>query len=327
MSAPQRLPIIDVTALNGGAIDDIGTVAREIGAACERHGFFYMTGHGIPDALMERMFAESRRFFAMPPAEKLKIKINHANRGYVPPGASAQNISSVDAANKRNQYESLMIRDELKPGAPAEIADNPMHGPNQWVDGLPGFKEACLDYYEVLKSLGRKFLPAFALALDLAPGHFDAYFRQPTTSLRLLHYPRQDAPFEDGYGHAPHTDYGFLTILAQDEVGGLEVYDKATRHWIQAPGVPGALVVNIGDALARWTNDRFVSTPHRVAAMTAGRERYSIPFFFHLDVDAQIEVLAACCGPKNPPRYPPVRFGDYLGERLAANYADARDNG
>ena len=327
MSVPYRLPIIDVTALNGGAIDDMRTVAREIGAACERHGFFYITGHGIPEALMERMFAESTRFFAMPPEHKLKIKINRANRGYVPPGASAQNISSVESANKRNQYESLMIRDELEPGAPEEIANNPMHGPNQWVDGLPGFKETCLEYYEVLKTLGRKFLPAFALALDLAPDHFEQYFRQPTTSLRLLHYPRQESHVEDGYGHAPHTDYGFLTILTQDEVGGLEVYDKATRHWIQASSVPGAFVVNIGDALARWTNNRFVSTPHRVASMTVGRERYSIPFFFHLDVDANIEVLSICCGPENPPRYPPIRFGDYLAERLAANYAFARDNG
>ena len=132
--------------------------------------------------MVERMFAESTRFFAMPPEQKLKIKINRAIRGYVPPGASAQNISSVESANKRNQYESLMIRDELEPGAPEEIANNPMHGPNQWVDGLPGFKETCLEYYEVLKSLGRKFLPAFALALDLAPDHFERYFRQPTTS-------------------------------------------------------------------------------------------------------------------------------------------------
>ena len=103
---------------------------------------------------MERMFAESTRFFAMPPEHKLGIKINRANRGYVPPGASAQNISSVESAHRRNQYESLMIRDELEPGAPEEIANNPMHGPNQWADGLPGFKETCLEYYEVLKTLG-----------------------------------------------------------------------------------------------------------------------------------------------------------------------------
>lgn len=327
MSEPDRLPIIDVTALRGGASDDMRAVAREIGAACERHGFFYITGHGIPAALTERMFAESARFFAIPPEDKLKIKINRANRGYVRPGASAQNISTVESAHKRNQYESLMFRDELEPGAPEEIADNPMHGPNQWVEDLPGFKETSLEYYEMLKTLGRKFLPAFALALDLALDHFEPYFRQPMTSLRLLHYPRQEAHVENGYGHAPHTDYGFLTILAQDEIGGLEVYDKATRHWIQASSVPGALVVNVGDALARWTNNRFVSTPHRVASMTARRERYSIPFFFHIDVDATIEVLPVCSGPENPPRYPPVRFGDYLAERLAANYAFARDNG
>ena len=327
MSAPDRLPIIDVTALNSGAVDDMRAVAREIGAACERHGFFYITGHGIPDELIERMFAESARFFAIPAAHKLKVKINRANRGYVPPGASAQNISTVEAAKKKNQYESLMIRDELEPGAPEAVANNPMHGPNQWAEGLPGFKETCLEYYEVLYTLGQKFLPGFALALDLEPDHFEKYFRQPMTSLRLLHYPRQEAHIVTGYGHAPHTDYGFLTILAQDEVGGLEVYDKATRHWIQASSVPGAFVVNVGDALARWTNYRFVSTPHRVASMTVERERYSIPFFFHLDVDAKIEVLSNCCGPENPPAYPPIRFGDYLAERLAANYALARDNG
>lgn len=321
------IPLIDVEPLATGKTEAIRPVAREIGDVCERHGFFYIRGHGIPEPSIETMFAESERFFAQRLEEKLKIRINHANRGYVPPGTSAQRISSVDAPKRGNQYESLMIRDELAPDEPEEMPGNPMHGPNQWPQGLPGFREACLEYYAALHGLARRFLPAFALALDLRPDHFDQFFRRPTTSLRLLHYPRQETQAENTYGHAPHTDYGFLTILVQDEASGLEIYDKASRSWVPAPPLPGTFVVNIGDALARWTNGRFVSTPHRVASMTAQSERYSVPFFFHPDVDAVIEALPGCCGPDVPPRYSPVRFGDYLAERLTANYAHARDNG
>lgn len=321
------IPMIDVSGLTSGGSDAIRPVVLEIGAACERHGFFYIRGYGLSDAFIESMFVESARFFAQPLESKLKTRINRANRGYVPPGTSAQKISSVDSPKRGNQYESLMIRDELKQGEPQEMPGNPMHGPNQWPQNLPGFKEACLEYYDALHGLARRFLPALALALDLPPEHFEQYFRRPTTSLRLLHYPRQETQTENSYGHAPHTDYGFLTILAQGQASGLEIYDKASRTWIAASPIPGTFVVNIGDALARWTNGRFVSTPHRVASMTAEHKRYSIPFFFHPDVEAVVEALPSCCSPENPPRYPPVRFGDYLAERLAANYARARDNG
>lgn len=321
------IPVIDAAPLATGDTEVIYPIAQEIGATCERHGFFYIRGHGIPDALIERVFTESERFFAQPLDRKLDIRVNAANRGYVPPGTSAQKISTVDAPKRGNQYESLMIRDEPEPGERDEMPGNPMHGPNQWPQGLPGFREACLEYYAALHGLARRFLPAFALALDLPPDHFDQLFRCPTTSLRLLHYPRQEIQGENSYGHAPHTDYGFLTILAQDKASGLEIYDKASRNWVPAPPLPDTFVVNIGDALARWTNGRFVSTPHRVASMTARSERYSIPFFFHPDVDAVIQALPGCCGPDNPPHYSPVRFGDYLAERLTANYAHARDNG
>lgn len=321
------IPIINIGPLMSGDMEAIRPVAKAIGAACERHGFFYIEHHGVPETLITRTFAESARFFAQPLETKLRARINRANRGYVPPGASAQKITSVEPTKKANQYESLMIRDELKPGDPEEVPGNPMHGPNQWPQDLPGFKEACLAYYDALLGLAYRFLPTFALALDLPPDHFAPFFRRPMTSLRLLHYPHQEAPAENGFGHAPHTDYGFLTILAQDQASGLEILDKASHSWTPAPPIPGTFVVNIGDALARWTNRRFISTPHRVAAMAAGRERYSIPFFFHLDVDAIVDVLPSCCSPENPPRYPPVRFGDYLAERLTANYASARDNG
>ncbi|MCC7079045.1 MAG: isopenicillin N synthase family oxygenase [Burkholderiales bacterium] len=327
MEGSAGIPVIDVAALASDDLDAIGAVALAIGDACRRNGFFYIEGHGIPEALIARAFAESARFFSLPIDEKLKIKINRANRGYVRPGTSSQKISSVDSPSRANQYESLMIRDELAPGEPQQLPGNPMHGPNQWPQNLPGFKEACLDYYQALLALARRFLPAFALALDLPADHFGRFFQHPTTSLRLLHYPRQESPAASGYGHAPHTDYGFLTILAQDAQSGLEVLDKASRCWIPVPSRAGAFVVNIGDALARWTNRRFASTPHRVASMSAERERYSIPFFFHLDVDAIVDVLPTCCGEDDPPRYPPVRFGDYLAERLTANYASARDNG
>lgn len=323
----QTIPVIDVAALQERDPRGLRPVARSIEAVCKQHGFFYIKNHGIAEPLIERMFAETARFFSQPLEVKLELRVNRANRGYVPPGSSAQAISSVESSNRKNQYESLMIRDELKPGEPEEMAGNPMHGQNQWPQNLPGFKETSLEYYDALLGLGYRFLPAFALALDLPPDYFARFFQRPITTLRLLHYPRQERQVENSYGTAPHTDYGFLTILAQDQAGGLEIFDKASRSWIPAPPIPGTFVVNIGDSLARWTNRRFISTPHRVTSMSADRERYSVPFFFHPDADAIVEPLPTCIGPEEPPHYPPVRFGDYLAERLSANFATARNNG
>ena len=165
-----------------------------------------------------------------------------------------------------------------------------------------------------------RLLPVLALALGLDRDWFAPYFAQPTTFLRLLHYPPQavDAP-DDAFGSAPHTDYGFITLLAQDDRGGLQVR-RRDGSWLDAPPIPGTWVVNVADMLSRWTNGRWQSTPHLVKNVS-GADRYSCPYFFDMSMDSSIEVLPTCQGPNNPPRYKQVRYGDYLLERLDRNYA------
>jgi len=202
----------------------------------------------------------------------------------------------------------------------------PLNGPNQWPDCVPGFRAAVQAYDRAMRDFSQKLPRLIARALDLPHDTFERYFRQPTTFLRLLHYPAQtpDAP-DDAFGSAPHTDYGFITILAQDDVGGLEVRPRG-GDWIAAPPIAGTFVVNVADMLARWTNDRWQSTPHRVKNLS-GVDRYSCPYFFDMDLDCTVACLQNCHGPGNPPRYEPVRYGDYLLDRLDRNYIYRRQAG
>lgn len=168
-----------------------------------------------------------------------------------------------------------------------------------------------------MSTLGRKMARAIAIALDLPADSLQPFFADPTTFLRLLHYPPQ--PPEEGlFGSAPHTDYGFVTLLAQDDVGGLEVLNK-DGDWVPAPPIPGSFVMNVGDILARWSNDVFVSTPHRVIN-ASGRERYSQPFFFDPSMAETIDVLPTCIGPDGQKKYQPIVYRDYLMERIEKNY-------
>ena len=199
----------------------------------------------------------------------------------------------------------------------------PLQGPNQWPGNLPGFREAVTAYQAAMSGLARRFNRLLALGLDLPETFFDPHFERPTTWLRLMHYPPEPPGTpSDQYGAAPHTDYGFVTFLAQDGRGGLEVRAR-DGDWIAAPPLAGTFVVNVADMLARWSNDRWTSTPHRVRN-TSGRPRYSVPFFWDTDLESEIACLPTCRGPDNPPRYEPVRYGDYVLERLDRNYAYRR---
>ncbi|MDE1995054.1 MAG: isopenicillin N synthase family oxygenase, partial [Rhizobiaceae bacterium] len=221
--------------------------------------------------------------------------------------------------SKPNQSESIFFMHEVDADDPKALADEPLQGPNQWPDEalLPDFRATIENYVTEMSTLARKMVRAIALSLNLPSDSLDECFQDPTTFLRLLHYPTQ--PQEEGlFGSAPHTDYGFITLLAQDNVGGLEVKNKA-GDWVPAPPVPDSFVMNVGDILARWSNDVFVSTPHRVINRT-GRERYSQPFFFDPSMSEMIEALDVCVPAGSEPKYPPVQYGDYLMERIDKNY-------
>ncbi len=315
----SEIPILDVSPLFGEDADAIRKTAETLRSYLENIGFLYVVGHGVSARDVASVRQASKDFFALPEEQKLAIKIDKNFRGYLPFAGSTIVTSSVATVSKPNQSESIFFMHEVDADDPKALAGKPLQGPNQWPDEavLPDFRPTIERYVTGMSDLARKMVSAIALSLGLPADSLDEHFADPTTFLRLLHYPTQ--PEEEGlFGSAPHTDYGFITLLAQDDVGGLEVKNKA-GDWVAAPPVPDSFVMNVGDILARWSNDQFVSTPHRVINRT-GRERYSQPFFFDPSMEETIEALSVCVPAGSRPKYEAVLYGDYLMERIDKNY-------
>ncbi|WP_428541042.1 isopenicillin N synthase family dioxygenase [Rhodopila sp.] len=304
----QTLPVIPF-----GNTDD-ASLARQLDAAFCGTGFCYLCDIGVDPTIVEAVFNASRRFHALPRPAKEAIAMNRFHRGYMAPKTSVIETSTVATVTQPNDSESFMLMHEVTANDPRH--GRPLDGPNLWPE-LAGFRAPVEAYDRAMHGFCHRLLPVLAVALNLPQDWFAAFFQQPTTFLRLLHYPPQQP--DDAFGSAPHTDYGFITILAQDERGGLEVRGR-DGSWLKAPPIPGTWVVNVGDMLARWTNGRWQSTPHRVKNISGG-DRYSCPYFFDMSMDSVVAVLPTCQGPDDPPRFPATRYGDYLIERLDRNYA------
>ena len=315
----RSIPLVDLHASS----TDPGVrrrAAADLYQALTTLGFAYIVGHGVAQSSLDAAFEASREFHASSQSLKDSIAINRFHRGYMGMATSTIVTSSVAQVRRPNLSESLMLMHELAPDDPDFLAGRPMQGPNQWPDWMPGFRPVIESYIADVDRAARLIIRTIALSLDLPENALDPHFARPTTFLRLLHYPPQPpASPDDQFGSAPHTDYGIITVLAQDSTGGLQVRPRGATEWIDAPPIEGAYVLNVADMLARWTNDRFVSTPHRVIN-SSGKERYSIPYFFDTDMNAMIECLPTCVGPDRPARHAPVRYGDYLIERLDRNY-------
>ena len=275
------VPVIDVSALVRGPAGDPGPAARAIASACREHGFFYVVGHGVPDETQDRLEALARRFFAQDLEQKMKIRMElggRAWRGYFP-------VRGELTSGKPDLKEGLYFGTELGDDDPRVRAGLPMHGRNLFPD-IPGFGDAVLAYIAAVTRVGHALMKGIALSLGLPPDYFAArYTGDPLVLFRIFHYPPA-APRTDDWGVGEHTDYGVLTILKQDDVGGLQV--KSRDRWIEAPPVPGSFVCNIGDMLDRMTGGLYRSTPHRVLN-TSGRDRYSFPLFFDPGFDTRIE--------------------------------------
>jgi isopenicillin N synthase-like dioxygenase len=305
----QSLPVIDMSD------GDAAALARQVGAAARGIGFFYVSGHGIEPGLIASILDQSARYFALSHAEKAKhsIALSPHNRGYV-----AMKGESLDPTKPADLKEAFNIGLELDPDDPRVIAGEPFRGVNVWPD-LPTWRATMLAYFDAVCAVGRQLHRAIALDLGLDKDFFEDKLDQPMATLRLLHYPPQPkAPEAGQIGAGEHSDYGDLTLLLTDCIGGLEVRTRE-GEWIPAPHVPGTFVCNIGDCLMRWTNDVYVSTPHRVVNR-GGRERYSVAFFLDPNPETEIACLPTCTSPGRPPRYPSVAAGVYLAERLDATY-------
>ena len=315
LSEFQSVPVIDVAGLYGGSDDAARAVAAEIRRAAIEVGFFYVRGHNVPPELVRDMLAAAKAFFLRPEAKKREIQVNAAHRGYVP---FAQ--TTLGRAYKPDLKESLNFAFPFQANDPYVAEGKPLIGLNQWPADAPGLQKTADAYYAAVFELGQKLLEGFALALKIDRGFFREIYRHPLVRARMVHYPPQ--PQGDGngqFGAAPHTDWGCITVLWQDDVGGLQVRNRSGQ-WIDAPPIDGTFVINIGDMLERWSNDLFVSTPHRVVN-ASGRERYSIPVFYDPDFETVVECLPNCSSPANPAKYPRTVAGEYITAQYDKAYA------
>ena len=308
-ASADEVPVLDMAPLIAGG--DIAALARRVRSACEGMAFFYVRNHGVPQAVVDDAFAASRRFFAEPLEARMAVLKDRFHRGYLPLGTTHYPGRGPDLK------DSFDIGCDLPLDDPDVVAGLPLHGPNQWPE-LEGFRAPVEAYFDAVHGFGLKLLRLFAASLELPSEFFAQHYSKPTISMRLLHYPPQtEAREADSIGAHAHADYGLTTVLAQDPSGGLEL-QKPDGSWIAAPYVPGTFVVNLGDLMARWTNDVYRSNQHRVVNRL-GRERYSIPCFFNPNHFAPVECIASCTGPDRPVRYPPVAAGEYIADKIRTN--------
>jgi isopenicillin N synthase-like dioxygenase len=302
------IPVIDIAPFLSG---HDRSVARQWDAAMHEYGFAIISGHGIPEPLLNGVYAEAQAFFARPVSEKMEVCFGDmlSGQGYLPLGNETVG-KARDAGSRPDLCESLTFSGT--PGNPRA---------NLWPDD-PQFRETVEAYMGAAEGLAHKLMRLSAAALELPDGHFDPYFTAMTSDLRCVLYPDQpDAPEEGQLRYGPHTDFSGFTILRQDDApGGLEVQTRT--GWIPVRPIPGTLVINAGDLIQRWTNDRWISNIHRVVNpprdRTQGTRRLSIVLFTGPNFDAVIETLPSC----GPSKYPPIVTGDHVAQRVAATYGN-----
>lgn len=316
---PQaQLPLIDLEGLPGRGTLARRRLAEQIDHTARSTGFFMVTGHGVDAAVFERAFAAARDFFALPVERKAAIAIERSacHRGWFALGQ--ENLNPQTQRRGGDLKEGVKVGRDLSPEHPLVVAGIPLHGPNQWPADVPDFQPAFEAYHQHLYRVGCELMSCFALALGLDAAYFDRFLTEPMTTAGPLHYPPFTGIEADRLGAGAHTDYGCLTLLAQQELPGLEVLSRQ-GEWLGVPVIPGALVVNVGDMLARWTNDRYTSTVHRVVNRSA-RDRYSIPYFFDPNYDTPVACLPQCVSAEIPARYAPTTALKHLEERIEAAF-------
>jgi len=319
----MSLPVIDMAPLFTGDARTSDVVAAEIAGACADDGFFYVVGHGLGASTLARIEEEARAFFALPPMAKEAVSMARGGaawRGWCP-------FRGELTSARPDDKEGFYFGEELGPDDPRVRARWPLHGANLWPDAAPGLRAAVDAFMAEAQTAAATLMRGVSLALGLAPDYFaKAYLQHPTLLFRIFTYP-PTAP--DAWGVGEHTDYGLLTLLAQDDAGGLEV--KSRSGWVDVPPLAGALVCNIGDMLERLTGGRFVSTPHRVVNRS-DRDRLSFPFFYDPDFSAVMTPIPGAyqSGPDQP-RWDGANvhafsgtYGEYLLAKVGKVFPDLK---
>jgi isopenicillin N synthase-like dioxygenase len=314
----SSIPVIDLE----GALSPDGArslaAAQALREAAMASGFFYVRRHGVPQALIDAQFDITRRFFALSQAEKDTINLRHSptSQGY-----EALGTQTLDEASRPDLKESFYCGLPYPDDHPYVQRRYRSYGRNQWPAQLPDMATQCEAYISALRGLAERLMQLMALSLDLPATHFDHQLDSPMITLRLLRYPPHPADADERtFGAGAHTDWGAITILAQDEHGGLEVQGPDGR-WAEATPMPGTFVVNLGDMIPRWTNGRYHSNPHRVRNVKSnGAPRHSIPFFYSPDYESRVEPLSVCVPAGEAPRYTPCTVGEHLREMYEKTY-------
>lgn len=310
MMSAQSLPVIDVAGLGGG--HRVKEIAAEIRAACTGPGFFYIRNHGVPEATIAAAVTAARRFFQLPPEVKARTRANLAHRGWHAAGGAV-----MAGATKPDLKEFFSLGLDLPADHPVVLAGEKLRGPNQWPAEVPELQPAMEAYYAEMMRCGAGLMRAIAVSLDLPEDFFAPHYTLPLQRTQAVFYPPQPPDDTEGFGVAPHTDFGCITLLWQDDSGGLEVRERQSGAWIPAPPLAGTLVINVGDLLGRWSNDRFASTPHRVVNRS-GHERMSIATFHDPNFNAPIDPRALGA---TAPLYPPTTAGGHILDCFAKAFA------
>jgi len=318
-SSFQEIPIIDIFSLLG--VNDnpksVRKTRKEIEDACKNIGFFYVKNHQIPQKHLDAVISVMEEFFNLPQEEKMKIHIGKSAifRGYTPLGNELTN-------DKYDWHECVDFGLDLHSNHPSVIKGEQLVGYNQWPENLPNFKKVMERHWNLMIILGRRITEGLAMSLGLERNYFAPFMSKSHSFMRILNYPPfgklQDENLGDGIG--AHIDYGFLTILHQDNIGGLEV-KNVENEWVSAPTIQGTFLINIGHMIQRWTNDHYKATVHRVIP-PEHETRCSLPFFFEPNFDTVVVPLDEFCSRDNPPRYEPLHFGDYIERRFTTSYSD-----
>jgi isopenicillin N synthase-like dioxygenase len=314
----RALPVMDLGPFFAGEPRALETLAEKWREACEGVGFFCLVNHGLADDEIEKMEAEVRRFHALPADAKMAIKVNEHQRGFIPGKATILTHSTYEKHTKLDTVECLVLASEYDDDDPHVKEGKQFYSKNQWPEGLAGFREAVEGYMARVMDICKRTLPVWALALDLRRDYFAPYFENSYTYFRLAKYPVVEHVGENEFGLGAHADTGFMTFLPPAKERGLQVLDTdGTWFWPEVP--QGGIVLNIGQFLERWTNERFRATPHRVLP-PRGNDRYSFACFVNTSLDTEVECLPTCTGPGNPPKYPRESYWAFYQWYMSRTY-------
>lgn len=308
------LPMIDISGLRAQDPKQSLAIAQQIHDGFADTGFLYITGHGVPQDVIDRATGEAMAFFQEPQEAKKQVAVSKYHRGF-----NALGDALMYGASKPDYKEFYQIGLELSEDDPDVIAGQPLRGPNNWPAWRPNFRPAMSRYFDEIAACGQDLLRGVALSLDLAPDFFVSRYQKPLQRTQAVYYPTHPVDADDDlFGLSAHSDFGCITLLWQDDNGGLEA-QTVDGEWVPAPPIEGALIVNVGDLLERWSNNRFQSTIHRVMNRS-GRERLSIATFYDPDFNAMVDPTDLGIPADNNVVFPPVSAGAHILDRIDRSF-------